>query len=79
MGDTMGWPWDYFMNYDAPEPCIKCGRRYKLPKPYNECHILVRDYCFDCYCLRITQIEDEREMNERAMEEERKWREESNI
>ena len=64
------------MNYDAPEPCIKCGRRYKLPKPYNECHILVRDYCFDCYCLKMDKIHAMKEESDMAAELERKMREE---
>ena len=62
--------------YEAPSPCVACGERYVLPKPYDESHILIRDYCFECYCLKISEIEQEREMNERAMEEERMLSEE---
>jgi hypothetical protein len=62
--------------YESPVPCEMCHKTYSLPKPYEECQVLIRDYCFDCYCLKMDKIHTMKEESDMAAEEERKMREE---
>jgi hypothetical protein len=62
--------------YESPVPCEGCHKTYALPKPYDDMPTLSRDYCFDCYCLKITNIHKMKEEAKEAAELERRMREE---
>jgi hypothetical protein len=62
--------------HESPVPCEGCHKTYALPKPYEECQVLIRDYCFDCYCRKITEIHDAADKANDAAELERRMREE---
>lgn len=63
--------------YQSPVPCKMCGATYTLPRKYEDTNLMVRDYCFDCYCIKIADIEYDRE--EQRYEENIKEEVDSNI
>ena len=58
--------------YESPVPCEGCHKTYSLPRPYEECQVLIRDYCFDCYCLKMDKLHVMKEEADIAAEEERR-------
>ena len=50
--------------YEAPHPCKMCGHEYVLPRPYDEIHPIIRDYCYEWEKLEQDWIESEMVVDE---------------
>jgi len=55
--------------YEAPHPCKMCGHEYVLPRPYDEIHPIIRDYCYECYLLKWEKLEQDRIESEMVVDE----------